>query len=66
MKTVLNGVCAFAVTLATFVALAGCTDYESETDLNPAGPPMVQQVRMKETFVSNPTSGSTSERKVFA
>src|SRR5665647_528522 len=61
MKTVLNVICAFAATCAA----AGCTDYESETDLNPAGPPMVRQVRMKETF-SNPGSSSTSERRVFA
>ena len=61
MKTVLNVLCAFAAT----VAVAGCTDYQSETDLRPEGPPMVQQVRMKETF-SNPGSTSTSERRVFA
>jgi len=61
MKTVLNVVCAFAATLA----VVGCTDYESETDLRPEGPPMIQQVRMKETYV-NPGSTSTSERRVFA
>ncbi len=61
MKTVLNVLCAFAATFA----VAGCTTYESETDLNPEGPPMVRQVRMKETF-SNPGSTSTSERRVFA
>ncbi len=65
MKSVLNVICAFAATCATFVALAGCTDYESETDLNPEGPPMIRQVRMWETYVSNPATGSTSERKVF-
>ncbi len=61
MKTVLNVLCAFTATLA----VAGCTDYESETDLRPDGPPMVRQVRMKETF-TNPGSTSSSERRVFA
>ncbi len=61
MKTVLNVICAFAATLT----VAGCTDYESETDLVPDGPPMVRQVRMKETY-TNPGSTSTSERRVFA
>ncbi len=65
MKTVLNVLCAFAATLATIVASAGCTDYESETDLRPEGPPTVRQVRMKETY-TNPGSTSSSERRVFA
>ena len=61
MKTVLNVICAFAAT----ITVAGCTDYESETDLNPAGPPMIQQVRFKETYVTNVMTGATSERFVF-
>ena len=49
---------------AATVAVAACTDYESETDLNPSGPPMIQQVFMKETFTP---AGATSprEREVF-
>lgn len=60
MKRVLNVVCAFAATFA----VAGCADYESETDLNPEGPPMVQQVRMTETY-SVGMNGATSVRRVF-
>lgn len=66
MKTVLSVICTLAATLATVVASAGCTEYESETDLNPEGPPMVRQVRMLETFLPSPTSTNTSERRVFA
>lgn len=60
MKRVLNVVWVAAAT----VTVAGCTDYDSETDLNPSGPPMIQQVRMKETFTA-PGSSSSSERRVF-
>lgn len=61
MNRVLNTVCALA---ATTLVVAGCTDYESATNLNPAGPPMVQQVRMKETYTT-PGSTDLSTRRVF-
>ncbi len=62
MNRVLNRACALAAT--TIVVLAGCTDYESATSLNPAGPPMIEQVRMKETY-TNPGSTEVSSRRVF-
>ena len=54
--------CAFA-----FVATAACTDLESNTNLNPDGPPMLRQVRMHEKVV-NPTTGALTPRldTVFA
>jgi hypothetical protein len=61
MQRVLKVVCAAAATLA----VAACTDYDSETDLNPEGPPMVQQVRLRETYTLA-GSTSTSDRIVFA
>lgn len=61
MNRVLNRVCALA---ATTLVVAGCTDYQSATDLNPAGPPMVEQVRMKETYTT-PGSTDFSTRRVF-
>ncbi len=62
MNRVLNGICALAA--STLAVVAGCTDYESATNLNPAGPPMVQQIRMRETY-STPGSTDTSSRRVF-
>ena len=50
--------------LASLATAVGCTDLESETNLNVEGPPMIRQVRMKE--VSMDVSGSTSIRTVFA
>ncbi len=50
---------------AATVAVAACTDYESQTDLNPEGPPMVQQVYMKESFTA-PNATFSTERDVFA
>lgn len=41
-----------------------CTDYESSTSLNPEGPPKIRQVRMKETYVIQ-GSTDTSTRRVF-
>ena len=56
------------VSRLTFAALAtlvvGCTDYESQTDLNPEGPPMVRQVRMWEKYVD--MNGVERSRRVFA
>ena len=43
---------------------AGCRDVITQTELNPAGPPMVRQVRVFENFYS--TSGSVIERQTFA
>ena len=44
--------------------VAGCTDYDSATNLHPDGPPKVQQVRMKETYQIQGTA-DTSSRRVF-
>lgn len=48
--------------LATTTVVAGCTDYESSTSLNPDGPPMVEQVRLKESYA---IGANMSERRVF-
>lgn len=48
---------------ATTTVVAGCTDYESSTNLNPEGPPMVQQVRMRESYKS--AAGVRLERRLF-
>lgn len=60
MNRVLKLMCAV---LATTSVVAGCTDYESSTSLNPEGPPMVQQVRFRESFKS--AQGVLNERRVF-
>lgn len=60
MNRVLKLMCAV---FATTTVVAGCTDYESSTDLNPDGPPMVQQVRMRESYRS--PSGVRLERPLF-
>ena len=49
--------------LATFT-VAGCSEFESRTDLNAEGPPMVRQVRMWEKFTD--MSGIERGRRVFA
>jgi len=61
MQRIVNVVCVIAATSG----VAGCTSYDSATNLNPAGPPMVQQVRMKENFTA---AGATIAvpRRVFA
>ncbi len=48
---------------ATTTVVAGCTDYESSTDLNPDGPPMVEQVRMRESYKT--PAGVRLERPLF-
>ena len=53
------------VAFAAF-ALAGCTDSASRTDLNPAGPPMVRQVRMFEKYLDDGTPPVERTRRVFA
>jgi len=58
MKTVAYLAC------VALVALASCTDYTSATNLNPEGPPMIRQVRLKDNFAD--ASGSTKEAKIFA
>jgi hypothetical protein len=47
-------------------ALGACTDLDSTTNLNPEGPPMIRQVRMKEMYMD--ASGNLTERltPVFA
>src|SRR6185503_21067031 len=52
--------------LATaLIAGAGaCTDYDSATNLNPEGPPMIRQVRLKE--VRTDANGAVTQRRVFA
>ena len=49
--------------LATLSA-AGCSDFESRTDLNAEGPPMVRQVRMWEKYLDS--IGVERGRRVFA
>jgi len=61
MQRVLKLVCAAA---ATTLVVAGCTDYTSATNLHPEGPPQVEQIRMKETYTT-PGSTGTSTRRVF-
>lgn len=43
---------------------AGCRDVTTQTELNPAGPPMIRQVRLTEDFHSS--SGSIIPRQTFA
>lgn len=46
------------------VAIAACADTPSATDLHPEGPPMIEQVRLKEVYSLAGVSGLT--RTVFA
>jgi len=55
----------FYVAIAAMIA-AGCTDTDSRTDLNPAGPPMVRQVRMFEKYLDDGTPPVERTRRVFA
>ena len=50
------------VALAT-ILVAGCSDTESRTDLNPDGPPMVRQVRLSEKYIDG---AFEKTRRVFA
>lgn len=55
----------FAITCALALsATAACTDTESATNLNPDGPPMIEQVVLTESIVD--MSGSTTDNRVFA
>ena len=60
MNTIFKGICVLAATLG----VVACTDYDSTTNLNEDGPPMIQQVRLKETYQTVGT-GFTSTRRVF-
>jgi hypothetical protein len=54
-----------AVIAAALAAGAvGCTDYDSNTDLNPDGPPMIRQVRMR--AVTTDALGNPTTTTVFA
>lgn len=46
------------------ISFAGCSEYESRTDLNTEGPPMIRQVRMWERYSDN--NGIERARRVFA
>jgi hypothetical protein len=50
--------------LTTSASLTACSEPQTKTNTNEAGPPMVRQVRLGETVTS--LSGSRSERRVFA
>lgn len=52
------------VTLA--VAPAACTDTTSATDLNPAGPPMLRQVRLNQRVFDANNPNVSFQRRVFA
>jgi hypothetical protein len=49
---------------ALVASASACTDYDSATNLNPDGPPMIRQVRMKEVRTS--ATGTLSYPRVFA
>jgi hypothetical protein len=52
--------------VVALVSGAACTDYDSATNLNPEGPPMIRQVRLHEMY--RDASGNLNERigSVFA
>ncbi|MDB4958314.1 MAG: Bacterial Ig-like domain [Myxococcales bacterium] len=54
------------ISLAAILAVAGCTDTTSATSLNPDGPPMIEQVRMSESYATDMTGLNFSARRVFA
>lgn len=49
--------------MAVSLIASACTDLESATNLNPEGPPMIQQVRFKETAMN--ATGALVERNIF-
>lgn len=55
-----------AILCVGLLSVAACTDLESATNLNPEGPPMIRQVRLREMYVN--ASGNLVERPqpVFA
>src|SRR5512143_1236263 len=52
----------FACVLTLFAS--ACTDLNTATNLNPDGPPMIRQVRLKE--VATDASGTVTSHRVFA
>lgn len=59
----LVGAAVTALATLAVLAVGACTDATSATDLHPEGPPMVEQVRLKETYSVGGASGL--ERVVF-
>jgi len=53
-----------AFALVSLVATAACTDTESATNLNPDGPPMIEQVVLTEAVID--MSGNENDNRVFA
>lgn len=56
--------CSIATVAA--VAVTACAEYESATDLQPEGPPMVAQVRLLERYADETNPALTRSRRVFA
>ena len=54
----------FPVVVLLALGVGACTNTESATNLNPNGPPMIEQVRMWERFTD--ATGTTSTQRVFA
>jgi hypothetical protein len=55
----------FAITCALAISAAtACTDTESATNLNPDGPPMIEQVLLTESIFD--MSGNSTDSRVFA
>jgi hypothetical protein len=48
------------------IAGSACTDTDSATDLNPEGPPMIRQVRLKERIIDSQGNEMTPLDPVFA
>ena len=48
------------------IAGAACTDDNSATDLNPAGPPEILQVRLKERYTDTASNDPTATQRVCA
>ena len=53
------------VALVATVAVAGCTDTASATNLNPEGPPTIRQVRITEVYALDMAGTSFTTRRVF-
>lgn len=54
----------FGIACVALLSSAACTDLDSATNLNPEGPPMIRQVRLKE--VTENMDGVLLSRRVFA
>ncbi len=65
MQRVLSRLSYVVFAMITAISVGGCTDTESRTNLNPEGPPMIQQVRMFEKYVDG-TPPIERSRRVFA